>query len=73
MFLGLVLSLMGEGFGPRVDCSVYRKDCCNTSESLLLNIHLFSLCYFSIHSDMSYSRIPWESHSRSTMYERRPC
>lgn len=67
MFLGVVLSLMGEGFGPRVDCSVYREDYYKTSESQLLDIHLFSSYYFSIHSDMSYPRIVWESHSRSML------
>lgn len=25
MFLGLVLSLMGEGFGPRAGCSVEKE------------------------------------------------
>lgn len=67
MFLGLVLSLMGEGFGPRVDCSVYHEDCCNTSESLLLNTHLFSQRYFSRNSDLLYPRINRMPHSISTL------
>lgn len=70
MFLGLVLSLMEEGFGPKVDCSVYLKDSCNTSESLRITKYpsvSFMLSYFSIRSDISYSHITWVSHSRFTL------